>query len=357
MGGVVPGGFAGTKKDVFENGLVIAPQLLYARDKPVKSAWSPDLRQRPLRRRCCCPTSRRSARTCASASGCCSETIERYGLDAVHGAMRYACDVVGRDDARGDHRGCPTASTRPRTCSTPTASTTTRAATRSRSRSPSAGDRVEVDLSGTSRQARDVDQRRLAGHQDRGGRGVQDAASTRASPFTSAAYRDIDIVLPEALRRQRATRRTGRSSCTGRARRPLLNAILRALDKPLGERAVGGDFGSLSHPQRARRARRRHAVAVRRPGAAASTARGARPARATPTATRSSTWPTTSTRRPRRSRPTCRRSCCARSTRRTRRAPGYNRGGAAVLKDTMFLRDAAALLDAAAPQEARAAPA
>ena len=29
MGGVVPGGFAGTKKDVFENGLVIAPQLLY----------------------------------------------------------------------------------------------------------------------------------------------------------------------------------------------------------------------------------------------------------------------------------------------------------------------------------------
>ena len=29
MGGVVPGGFAGTKQDVFENGLVIAPQLLY----------------------------------------------------------------------------------------------------------------------------------------------------------------------------------------------------------------------------------------------------------------------------------------------------------------------------------------
>ena len=40
MGGVVPGGFAGTKQNVFENGLVIAPQLLYRGDEPVKSAWS-----------------------------------------------------------------------------------------------------------------------------------------------------------------------------------------------------------------------------------------------------------------------------------------------------------------------------
>src|SRR4051794_15885640 len=92
MGGVVPGGFAGTKKDVFENGLVISPQLLYEQDKPVKAAWSlifdnarfgglllPDIKT-------ICENLRLGERQLG-------ETIDRYGLDAVHGAMRYACDV------------------------------------------------------------------------------------------------------------------------------------------------------------------------------------------------------------------------------------------------------------------------
>ncbi|MEQ8231239.1 MAG: hydantoinase B/oxoprolinase family protein, partial [Gammaproteobacteria bacterium] len=35
MGGTVPGGFSGTKANVYENGLVLGPMLLFEHDKPV----------------------------------------------------------------------------------------------------------------------------------------------------------------------------------------------------------------------------------------------------------------------------------------------------------------------------------
>jgi N-methylhydantoinase B len=92
MGGVVPGGFAGTKRDVFENGLVISPQLIYSEDRAVKSAYSlifdnarfgglllPDIKT-------ICENLRLGERQM-------TETIERYGLDAVQGAMVYSCDI------------------------------------------------------------------------------------------------------------------------------------------------------------------------------------------------------------------------------------------------------------------------
>ena len=40
MGGVVPGGFSGTKTNVYENGLVLGPMLLYSNDKPVRPTFS-----------------------------------------------------------------------------------------------------------------------------------------------------------------------------------------------------------------------------------------------------------------------------------------------------------------------------
>jgi len=40
MGGVVPAGFSGTKRNVYENGLVINPMLLYSEDKPVRASYS-----------------------------------------------------------------------------------------------------------------------------------------------------------------------------------------------------------------------------------------------------------------------------------------------------------------------------
>jgi N-methylhydantoinase B len=64
------------------------------------------------------------------------------------------------------------------------------------------------------------------------------------SPFTSAAFRDIYILLPEATVSNAYTP-DGPNILYWESSQTLLNAILRALDGPLGERAVGGDFGSL----------------------------------------------------------------------------------------------------------------
>ena len=126
------------------------------------------------------------------------------------------------------------------------------------------GHRVEVDLSGSSRQAPTTINAGWLDTKTAVGVAFKMLFDPR-SPFTSAAYRDIDIVLPEASVAN-AYPPDGPIFLYWESSQTLLNAILRALDKPLGERAVGGDFGSLSHPQRPRRARRRHAVAVRGPG-------------------------------------------------------------------------------------------
>ena len=39
MGGTVPGGFSGTKRNKFEDGLLLPPMLLYHEDKPIRHAW------------------------------------------------------------------------------------------------------------------------------------------------------------------------------------------------------------------------------------------------------------------------------------------------------------------------------
>ena len=88
------------------------------------------------------------------------------------------------------------------------------------------------------------------------------------SPFTSGVYRDIDIVVPPGS--------IVSADATGRPDLPVLGGVdggaaVRSSARwttPLGANAIGGDYGSLSHPQRARGAARRHALghggAVRR---------------------------------------------------------------------------------------------
>jgi N-methylhydantoinase B len=242
MGGVVPGGFAGTKRDVFENGLVISPQLIYDADRPIKSAYSlifdnarfgglllPDIKT-------ICENLRLGERQL-------SETIERYGLDAVQGAMRYSCDVSaetmrqaiidrlpdGVYEAEDQLDADGIADDEPYVL---------------RVKITKRGHRVEVDLSGSSRQARTSIN---AGWLDtKTGIGVAfKFLFDPLSPFTSAAYRDIDIVLPEASIAN-AYPPDGAIFLYWESSLTLLNAIFRALGEALGQRAVGGDFGSLS---------------------------------------------------------------------------------------------------------------
>jgi N-methylhydantoinase B len=242
MGGVVPGGFAGTKKDVFENGLVISPQLIYRADERVKSAWSlifdnarfgglllPDIKT-------ICENLRLGERLLG-------ETIDRYGLDAVHGAMRYSCDVSAETMRIAIEEGLPDGVYESEGV-VDADGVADDEEYHVRVKITKKGRRVEVDLSGSSRQARTSIN---AGWLD-----TKTAVGVAfkflldpISPFTSGAYRDIDIVVPEgsivnAYPPEGAIFLYWESSLT------LLNAIFRALDKPLGERAVGGDFGSLS---------------------------------------------------------------------------------------------------------------
>ena len=242
MGGVVPGGFAGTKRDVYENGLVISPQLIYSEDRPVKSAYSlifdnarfgglllPDIKT-------ICENLRLGERQML-------ETIERYGLDAVQGAMVYSCDISaetmrqsimdrlpdGVYEAEDQLDADGVADDEPYVLHV---------------KITKHGHRVEVDLSGSSRQARTSIN---AGWLDtKTGIGVAfKFLFDPTSPFTSAAYRDIDIVLPEASIAN-AYPPDGAIFLYWESSLTLLNATFRALGEALGDGAIGGDFGSLS---------------------------------------------------------------------------------------------------------------
>ena len=143
------------------------------------------------------------------------ETIERYGLDAFQRRDGLLVRHLGRDDAPVDHRKLPDgvyeaedqldadgiADDEPYVLHV---------------KVTKRGHHVEVDLSGSSRQARTSIN---AGWLDtKTGIGVAfKFLFDPISPFTSAAYRDIDIVLP-GRRSPTPIRPTGRSSCTGRAR-------------------------------------------------------------------------------------------------------------------------------------------
>jgi N-methylhydantoinase B len=242
MGGVVPGGFAGTKKDVFENGLVIAPQLLYSRDEPVKSAWSlifdnarfgglllPDIKT-------ICENLRFGERQL-------SETIERYGLDAVHGSMRYACDVSAETMREAITELLPDGVYEAEDMFDADGIDDSEGGYTIKVKITKRGHRVEVDLSGSSRQAPTTINAGWLDTKTAVGVAFKMLFDPR-SPFTSAAYRDIDIVLPERSVAN-AYPPDGPIFLYWESSQTLLNAILRALDKPLGERAVGGDFGSL----------------------------------------------------------------------------------------------------------------
>jgi N-methylhydantoinase B len=242
MGGVVPGGFAGTKTDVFVNGLVISPQLIYRGDVAVKSAYSlifdnarfgglllPDIKT-------ICENLRLGERQLG-------ETIDRYGLDAVHGAMRYACDISAETMRQAIADSLPDGvyEAEDKLDADGIADDEEYVL---RVKITKKGHRVEVDLSGSSRQARTSIN---AGWLDtKTGIGVAfKFLFDPISPFTSAAYRDIDIVLPEASIAN-AYPPEGAIFLYWESSLTLLNATFRALGQALGERAIGGDFGSLS---------------------------------------------------------------------------------------------------------------
>jgi N-methylhydantoinase B len=239
MGGVVPAGFSIAKKNVYENGLVLSPRALYRGGEPEQDTWSlifDNVRFGEI----LAPDMLSIVAELDLGERLLGETIERYGVPAVHGAMTYACDAaaermstalaaipdgtwVGEDlidcDAAGDDEEY-----------------LVRVTVRKR------GGRAEVDFSGTSRQARTcinatpLDAKTTVGI----------AFKYLFDPegwFTSGAMRAVDLVIPEGTVVS-ALPPDGAVFAYWEQSQVMLSAVLRALAQGVGEVAIAGDRGS-----------------------------------------------------------------------------------------------------------------
>jgi N-methylhydantoinase B len=241
MGGIVPAGFSGTKRNIYENGLVVGPSLLYRQEQPVRETWSLIFDNARFGAQMM-PDMKTIYQNVALGERLLQDSIDRYGLDAYLGAMRYTLDgsaemmrkalerlpdgvYEGEDviDADGvddseEFRVHVTVTKR--------------------------GGRAEVDLSGSSRQARTSIN---AGFLDaKTGIGVAfKYLLDPRSPFTSATYRDIDIVIPPGTLVS-ALPPDGPIFLYFDTEEVLVHAIFRALEQALGDDAVGGNYGCLN---------------------------------------------------------------------------------------------------------------
>jgi N-methylhydantoinase B len=96
LGSRIDGGFDSTSQSLWEDGLVLSPQLLYQAGQPQRSAFSligansryPEMILADLQ-------VLRSVLDLGDQL--LQESIARYGIDAFHGAIRYACDAAAEE--------------------------------------------------------------------------------------------------------------------------------------------------------------------------------------------------------------------------------------------------------------------
>ena len=239
MGGSAAGGLPTRKTRTYANGSVLSPRALMRAGKPVGETWTlifDNVRFGMLLRRdmetiiSCLDLGERQL----------VESLRRYGRGAVLGAMRYACDADAErmadalaalpdgdwsGDALLDCDGLDDSEEYPVRCTI-----------------HKRGARIEVDTSGTARQARTsingtyLDTKTMVGI-------ALKFLLDPDGPFTSGCYRPVDIVIPDgavlsALPPDRVVFAYGEST------NALLAAIFAALAVPLGARAVAGDTGA-----------------------------------------------------------------------------------------------------------------
>jgi len=239
LGGIVPGGYSITKKNVYETGLVLSPRLLMKGGEPVAETWSlifDNARFAEI----LAPDLLTVVAELQRGRSLLEETVDRYGAEAVSGAMAYVCDAsaermtqaletipdgdwTGEDcldcDAQADDEEYAL-----------------RVAIRKR------GGQAEVDFSGTSRQARtSLNATPLD---------VKTAVNIAfmylfdpKSWITSGTSRPIDIVLPEGTMVS-ALPPDGAVFTYWEQTQVMISAILQALAPAVGANAIAGDRGS-----------------------------------------------------------------------------------------------------------------
>lgn len=241
MGGVTPGGFSGTKKNVYENGMVLGPMLIFENDKPVRSTISLifDNTRFPT---LLFPDFMSTFRQVQLGEKLILESISRYGVDAYKGTIRYLCDS-SEESMKGSLNALPNGTYLAEGGIDGDGIDTTENYT-VRATITKYNENIEVDLSGTSRQARTCIN---AGPLD-AKTAIVTALKLMFDPhstITSGTFRNIDIVVPPGSILS-AMPPDGAIMLYWEVTHALLLAIMESIGKVLGKNSVGGDYGSVA---------------------------------------------------------------------------------------------------------------
>lgn len=242
FGGVTPGGFSPTKRNTYEDGLVLGPMLMWSEGQPVRHAFSllfDNTRWGSL----ILPDLFATERQLGFGERMITEIVERYGLEPYLGSIRYAVDASAETMANaiaelpdGDYTGTSYIDA---DGIDDTETYEIHVTLRVR------GSMIEADLSGTSRQARTginctfIEAKNAVGC----------ALSMLLAPgiaFTSGNWRNIDVVCPPGSLVS-AMPPDGPVTMYFYAAHSVLSAVTNALANVLGPRAVGGDLGRNVH--------------------------------------------------------------------------------------------------------------
>jgi N-methylhydantoinase B len=240
IGGIIPGGFSLLKLNVFENGLVLPPMRMFHREEPVKETIRLVLDNSRFGETIL-PDFFTIQASCALGERLILESVRRHGTEAYLGAMRYSLDSSAEAMRRallllpdGEYEGEDILDTDGLDADEEYRFHVTVI---------KKGARVEVDCSGSSRQARTSLNGTPLDAQTIAALGLKVLLDPE-TPFTSGAYRDIDVVVPPGS--VTSARPDASTMFYWEVQSALLNAMMRALAEPLGSRAVGGAYGSTN---------------------------------------------------------------------------------------------------------------
>lgn len=241
MGGTVPGGFSGTKANIYENGLVIPPVLLYSQGAPVRSTFSlifDNSRFGDI----LLPDFKSIYQQLHLGARLIGENIDRYGTEAYLGTLQYAVDtsaermreaIAGIPDGDYVGTGLVDADGMDETEEFRIKVTLIKR-----------GEHIEAELSGTSRQARTSINASMLDSKTAVGVAITMLLDPE-TPFTTGTWRNIDMACaPGSLLNSLPPE--GASMMFWEITTTLVTAVFDALNPVLGERAVAGDYGSLS---------------------------------------------------------------------------------------------------------------
>lgn len=239
IGGSVPGGFSATKTSIYENGLVISPRTLVREGLLDVPTWSLIMDNARFG-----DTIGDDIKTIISCLELGNElmlkTIEHYGVETIHGTTRFMIDadaerlataLLALPDGEWTGEGLIDADGLDASESYPVKVTLRKR-----------GERLEVDLSGSARQTRTSANSTYLDTKTAVGVALKYLLDP-SNPFTSGLYRSVDIVMPDGSI-VNALPPDGVVFLYGDATNAIITAMMKALSKVLGEEAMAGDYGS-----------------------------------------------------------------------------------------------------------------